>query len=350
MADRKRPTPAHRGPVVIDLDETPLPQAPSPADAPRIEDDGQAERGEAAARALHQAAAGGGSGLGRIAVIAFGGLGALALGVGITEFVARLLAQSSWLGGAALVLAGLAGLVVLVFLAGEVAGLLRLRRIDRLRQAAEAAASAQTEKPARRVIARLDSLYAGRPEMEAGRARAREAAQEVTDAQTALAAAERALMPALDAEAEAHVVRAARNVAAATALLPNPALDLIVVLASNLRMIRRIAALYGGRAGWLGSWRLTRAVAAHLVAAGAVSAADDLLGPALGHGVLARLSRRFGEAAVNATLTARVGAAAMEVCRPLPFLRQPRPRTSQLVLRALGDWRSGAARADPPSA
>ena len=34
-------------------------------------------------------------------------------------------------------------------------------------------------------------------------------------------------------------------------------------------------------------------------------------------------------------LTARVGIAAMEVCRPLPFIRQPRPKVGNLVSRGL---------------
>jgi len=45
--------------------------------------------------------------------------------------------------------------------------------------------------------------------------------------------------------------------------------------------------------------------------------------------------RRFGEGVVNGALTARVGIAAMEVCRPLPFMAQPRPKVGNLVTRGL---------------
>ena len=100
--------------------------------------------------------------------------------------------------------------------------------------------------------------------------------------------------------------------------------------------------LYDGRAGWVGSWRLLRAVAAHLAATGAVSATDDLLGPLVGGGVLGKLSRRFGEATVNAALTARVGVAAIEVCRPLPFTARPAPKARKIVLAALQGWRGEA--------
>jgi len=38
---------------------------------------------------------------------------------------------------------------------------------------------------------------------------------------------------------------------------------------------------------------------------------------------------------VNATLTARVGRAAIDVCRPLPFNMQERPKISFVLRRAL---------------
>ncbi len=55
--------------------------------------------------------------------------------------------------------------------------------------------------------------------------------------------------------------------------------------------------------------------------------------------MLGKLSRRFGEAAVNAALTARVGVAAIEVCRPLPFAARPAPKARKIVLAALQGWR-----------
>jgi putative membrane protein len=76
-------------------------------------------------------------------------------------------------------------------------------------------------------------------------------------------------------------------------------------------------------------------VLTHLAATGAVAVGDDLIQSVAGGGVLARVSRRFGEGVVNGALTARVGLAAMEVCRPLPFIRARPPRISELVGRAL---------------
>jgi putative membrane protein len=72
-----------------------------------------------------------------------------------------------------------------------------------------------------------------------------------------------------------------------------------------------------------------------LVAAGALALTDDMIGSVAGGGVLSRLSRRMGEGVVNGALTARVGLAAMDLCRPLPFRAAPRPGVTDLVTAAL---------------
>ena len=66
--------------------------------------------------------------------------------------------------------------------------------------------------------------------------------------------------------------------------------------------------------------RLARLVVTHIIATGGVAMTDDLLGQFLGQDVLRRLSRRLGEGAFNGALTARLGVAAVDVTRPLPFL------------------------------
>ncbi|RUW87178.1 DUF697 domain-containing protein, partial [Mesorhizobium sp. M8A.F.Ca.ET.023.01.1.1] len=43
------------------------------------------------------------------------------------------------------------------------------------------------------------------------------------------------------------------------------------------------------------------------------------------HGLAARLSAKLGEGVVNGMMTARIGIAAMETARPLPFSAAKRP-------------------------
>jgi putative membrane protein len=322
------------GPLILELDQAALPEAPSPAEAPPLD-----EPAPAAEKALAFAARGRRWGLGSVLLALAGALLSLVLGVALTEFVAGLFAANPLLGSVALALVVALLVVLLAICLRELAALARLGRIETLRARAVEARETGSPIAAQALLAGLDALYRGRPDLRWGRQRLADAVADTPDVAARLAIAELTLMAPLDAAAEAAIIRASRDVATATAMIPLALLDVAVALTRNLRMLREIAGIYGGRAGWLGSWRLMRAVAAHLIATGAVAVADDLLGPVLGGHMLAKLSRRFGEGAINGALTARVGVAAMDVCRPMPFAEAARPNASGVVLRALKAWR-----------
>jgi len=255
--------------------------------------------------------------------------------IAAVEFVSGLLLTRPVLGYAVTGLMAVFLLVLLMICLREAAAFSRLGRIDKLRRAADAALNAGDLAQARAVATRLLSLYAGREDTRWGRDRLTEYVDEQFDADSVLGLAEAELLTPLDAAATREIEAAARQVATVTALVPLAFADVITALTANLRMIRRIAEIYGGRSGTLGSWRLARAVMAHLVATGAVAIGDDLISSVAGGSVLSKLSRRFGEGIVNGALTARVGVAAMDVCRPLPFVNAKRPSVTGLVKRAL---------------
>jgi putative membrane protein len=226
-------------------------------------------------------------------------------------------------------------LVLAVIALKELTAFARLRRLDRVHGAAIAAMASGDLAAARDVVTRLDKLYASRDDAAWGRARLAEQAGDVLDADGLLGLAETTLLAPLDARAVREVEAAARQVATVTAIVPLALADVFTALTTNLRMIRRIAEIYGGRSGTFGSWRLTRTVLTHLVATGAVAVGDDLIGTIAGGGVLSKVSRRFGEGVVNGALTARVGVAALEVCRPLPYHATTRPSVTGIVKRSL---------------
>src|SRR5205085_9310372 len=136
----------------------------------------------------------------------------------------------------------------------------------------------------------------------------------------------RHLMAALDQEASRLVARTATRVSIVTAVSPRAAVDLAFVLFAALGMIRRLAALYGGRPGMLGTIRLIRHIVAHLTVTGSLAAGDSMMQQMLGHGLAAKLSARLGAGALNGLLPARLGLAAIEVARPLPFAALPKPK------------------------
>jgi putative membrane protein len=320
-------------------------EVPDPAAAPPVPDalpDALPEaRAMQAMAALSQRR---GSGLTRFALWAFGALFGFVLSVAAYDFITGLLARNLILGWMALALLGAALLAGLILALREWAAFLRLARLDGLRSQAVAARAAADLAEARRVVKSLTGLYAARKDTSWGRARLAEREGEVLDADALLDLAEREVMAPLDREARLAIEQAARQVATVTALVPIALADVATALVANLRMVRRIAEIYGGRSGGFGSVKLLRRVIGSLVAAGALALTDDMIGSVAGGGVLSKLSRRFGEGLVNGALTARVGLAAMDLCRPLPFVAEERPAVASLVSRALAGLVSRAER------
>ncbi|MEX0368336.1 MAG: YcjF family protein [Ruegeria sp.] len=319
-------------PVLIEIDDA---RQPAVADAPPVPDTAAPTHG-AAMEQVSRIATRPPSRIGRLFWGIAGALLMAVLSVAAWDFATAWIARAPIVGWALSGLLAAFVAILLVIALRELAALRRLTRLDGVRHAASEALEQNDLAAARNVTDRLVDLYASRPETEWGRARLAELRGDQMDAAGLLHLTEDTLVAPLDAAAEREVEAAARQVATVTALVPLALADVAAALAANLRMIRRIAEIYGGRGGVLGSWRLTRAVMAHLVATGAVAVGDDMLEPVLGGSILGKLSRRFGEGLVNGALTARVGVAAMEVCRPLAYGSKPRPRARTLVKQALG--------------
>ncbi|WP_210093540.1 TIGR01620 family protein [Ruegeria sp. HKCCSP346] len=320
-----------KGPVLIDLeaDEPPADVAKAPPVPDIAQPQGQAMQGAARLAARKPSA------LARW----FWGLALAVVGAAVSvaawDFATSLVARTPVLGWIVTGLIAALVLVALMIAIRELAALGRLSRVDGLRRAADTALAEEDLAQARAVTNRIIAFYKGREDTRWGRERLAERMADQFDASALLELAEVELLAPLDEAASREVEAAARQVATVTALVPLALADVITALAASLRMIRRVAEIYGGRAGTLGGWRLTRSVFVHLVATGAVAVGDDLLEPVLGGSVLSKLSRRFGEGLVNGALSARVGVAAMEVCRPLPFSDRHKPSTRGIIKRAL---------------
>jgi len=337
MSDDTNPAgpqaPRRSGPVLFDLSERAEPAAETPDTAPPVPEGDGREPAMQTLAVLAGRSAGGGlrgwfMGLFAAVLTAFGGIAAWA------AFDA-LLARSQILADGFMVLIGAFVLVCLGIILRELAALSRLGRLSEVHKVAMEVVARDDAAAARKLSARLSRFYAARSDLKWSSEGLEARVAEAFDADAILAQTERALILPLDQRAQAEIEAAARQVATVTALVPLALADVFTALTANLRMIRRIAEIYGGRAGTLGSWRLLRAVLTHLVATGAVAVGDDLIHSVAGGTLLSRVSRRFGEGLVNAALTARVGVAAIEVCRPLPFAAGQKPSVSGVISRAL---------------
>ena len=267
---------------------------------------------------------------GAILITALGGLASLALGIAVDQLITDLFNRADWLGWLGVALAGLVVLALLAIILRELFGLFRLRRIDRLRTEAEAAADTNDRKKATAVLNDIVNVYADRADTARGRAAIQSRRSEIIDGRDLIDLAERDLMRPLDREARILVTNSAKRVSVVTAVSPRALIDIAFVLAESLRLIRRISTLYGGRPGGFGFFRLTRNVIGHLAVTGSIAVGDSLVQELVGRGLAAKISARLGEGVVNGLLTARIGIAAIDVCRPLPFRSETRPKISDV--------------------
>jgi putative membrane protein len=269
--------------------------------------------------------------LGRIAFGALGLLVSLAIGLWVDSLIRDLFSRNDWLGYLAIGAVAVAVLAVLGLVLRELIGLRRLAAVQDLKRDVVDATLSPTPSVGRAIVARLVLLLSARPQTARGRARLAETEGEIIDAAHLVDLAERELMAPLDREARALILGAAKRVSIVTAVSPRALVDLGYVIYESSRLVRGMAELYGGRPGKIGMLRLMRDVIAHLAVTGSIAMGDSLVQQVLGHGLASKLSARLGEGVINGLMTARIGIAAMDLCRPMPFRALKRPGIGDFI-------------------
>ena len=259
-------------------------------------------------------------------------------GFAAEHLIADLFALAPWLGWLALGLAVLALVAFLGLVLREIAGIWRERRIEHLRSAAIDAAG-RPRPPRPRSASSPTS-----PPSTAARERRRE-----PDAPPRPEGRDhRRRRPPQDRRARAprppRCPGETRHRGGGEAGLARHRREPPRHRRRRLRDLRRRAApaplseIYGGRPGALGFLRLARAAFNHLAVTGGVAVGDSLVQQALGLGLAARISAKLGEGVLNGLMTARFGLAALNVCRPLPFIARGAAADRRCRRRASAGW------------
>ncbi|MDH6232803.1 putative membrane protein [Mesorhizobium soli] len=249
----------------------------------------------------------------------------LAVGLWIDRLIRDLFERAQWLGWLAAGVAVIAVVALVLILLREMLALIRLASVEKLRKRALDAIASNDPNTARGVVNELTALVSSKPDTAAGRRMLADLRDDIIDGRDLVKLAETEILGPLDARAKVLVLDAAKRVSLVTAVSPRALVDIAYVVFEAGRLIRRLSELYGGRPGTLGFFRLTRSVLAHLAVTGSIAVGDSFVQQIVGHGLAARLSAKLGEGVVNGMMTARIGIAAMDTVRPLPFTALSRP-------------------------
>lgn len=250
------------------------------------------------------------------------------------ELVEAFFALNPILGWVTLGLSVLFAVALLGLILREMLAIRKLRKIGNLRQEAEQVILNDTS--AKPVLKKLLSLYASRKDMKWHLDKIKSHDDDIMDEEDRIFLAEEALMKPLDGEAKQIIAATAKRVSVITALNPSAILDIIFVGYQVVSMLRKLMALYGGRPAFFAAMKLVRMVATHLAVTGGLAISDTLLQQFLGKGIAGTLSRKVGEGTVNGIMATRIGIAAVDLCRPLPFKACEKPSLKVFITELVG--------------
>ncbi|WP_159566384.1 YcjF family protein [Budvicia diplopodorum] len=140
------------------------------------------------------------------------------------------------------------------------------------------------------------------------------------------------VQPVLDQQARREISGSAAESALMIAVSPLAIVDMAFIAWRNIRLINRIAAIYGIQLGYFSRIRLFKLVMLNIAFAGVTELIREVGMDWISQDITARLSTRAAQGIGAGLLTARLGIKAMELCRPLPWMEGDKPR--------LGDFRT----------
>ncbi|TKB44689.1 YcjF family protein [Thalassotalea mangrovi] len=127
----------------------------------------------------------------------------------------------------------------------------------------------------------------------------------------------------VDKQAMEQVAKFSTEAVVLVAISPIALVDMMILLWRNLRMLDKVAGLYGIRLGYWSRIRLIKQVFVNMVYAGASEIIADVGVDMLGVGALGKLSTRMAQGLGAGMLTAKLGIRTIKLCRPVPFIDNP---------------------------
>jgi len=134
----------------------------------------------------------------------------------------------------------------------------------------------------------------------------------------------RSVLSKVDEKAMTEIARFSTEAIVLVALSPIAIIDMLIILWRNLRMINKVAGLYGLKLGYWSRIKLIKQVFVNMAYAGASELIADFGTDMIGADLLGKLSGRLAQGLGAGMLTARLGIKTMQLCRPIPFEDKPK--------------------------
>jgi len=201
----------------------------------------------------------------------------------------------------------------------------QLRMVDVLQQQGAKLCDSRQHGEALPYLYQVAALYQGREELAPRLDRFFITADDAHHDQALCQLFSTQVLAQVDHQARTVVSRHANQTALLVMISPFPFISMVVTLWRTLAMIRDVAALYGGRPGWLGTLSLLSLTVQNLLYADVSETMVDSFTDTFGGSTLSFLSTHLAQGVGSAMMTARVGIKAMEQCRPLPFQASEKP-------------------------
>lgn len=260
------------------------------------------------------------------AILALAFFGA-ALAYDAALFLRSLFAFSTVAGIAASALLAAALAAGCVWAFDEMRRFYALRSADRVREAAARLRDSASHAEGLALINRILPALSGNVAAHDSSVRLQALLRQTHSGADVLNLFAREVLDPLDRQAAARISRAARDTALGVAASPVGALDAVIGTVRALRMIREVATIYGLRPGTFGALRLMKRALLDGASFGTADIASDVFTDVMsGLGIRATgmVAGKLGEGVFAAVRMTRLGLAAMQACRPIPFADEQR--------------------------
>jgi putative membrane protein len=262
----------------------------------------------------------------------------LASGAELVFFINAMVEQMDWLAGVWLAIFSVLGILVMRLVFVEYRGLKQLKHRDDIRNQSEHMANTSViglaEQYCLKIAKSLPNDYQHLVVTW------RESFDPHHSDSEVLSLFEYLVLAPIDKLAMQQVSKNASAASVMIAVSPFALLDMLIVLWRNIRMLNQVSEIYGLHLGYWGRVKLIRKIFHTVLYAGAAEILSDAGNHALSAGLAGKLSTRIAQGMGAGVLTDRIGLKAINECRPLLWLSQPKPGLSVITKQLLADLNS----------